>query len=201
MSGNAPDYDIRREAEDVVAIAESIGEPVTVFGHSYGGLTSSVERLILYEPALPTGEPVFEADAVERMQVLIDRGKLEEAMEVFLRELVMIPDHELEAYRRTDLWEARIPTIRTVPRELETDRTYTFRPERFSGLTTPTLLLLGADSPSLYRSAIEILDAVLPESEVEVVSGQQHMAHHRAPEEVAEAVRRFVERRGLSFDK
>jgi pimeloyl-ACP methyl ester carboxylesterase len=63
-SGDGPDYDIRREAEDVAAVVDAIGEPVFVLGHSAGALYSleaallaaNFRRLILYEPrfrALP----------------------------------------------------------------------------------------------------------------------------------------------------
>jgi pimeloyl-ACP methyl ester carboxylesterase len=55
-SGDARDYRIEREFEDVVAVVAAIGGPVTLLGHSYGGIcameaalrTSAVRRLILY---------------------------------------------------------------------------------------------------------------------------------------------------------
>ncbi len=37
-SGDAGDYNLMREAEDIAAVVDSIGEPVSVLGHSYGGL-------------------------------------------------------------------------------------------------------------------------------------------------------------------
>jgi len=37
-SGDAPDYALQREAEDVAAVVDSIGEPVNLLGHSYGAL-------------------------------------------------------------------------------------------------------------------------------------------------------------------
>lgn len=60
-SGDSPDYHFNREVEDVVAMAEAIGEPVFFLGHSYGGLlsmeatllTDRVSRLILYEADAP----------------------------------------------------------------------------------------------------------------------------------------------------
>ena len=55
-SGDAPDYSLQREAEDVAAavVADS-GEPVAVFGHPYGAqcaleaalVTDRIERLVL----------------------------------------------------------------------------------------------------------------------------------------------------------
>jgi pimeloyl-ACP methyl ester carboxylesterase len=36
--GDATDYALEREYEDVVAVVESAGEEVKVLGHSYGGI-------------------------------------------------------------------------------------------------------------------------------------------------------------------
>lgn len=66
-SGDSPEYAIEREAEDVAAVVEAIGEPTAILGHSYGAvcsleaalLTDKVSRLILYEPPLPTGLPQY----------------------------------------------------------------------------------------------------------------------------------------------
>jgi pimeloyl-ACP methyl ester carboxylesterase len=37
-SGDATDYALEREYEDVVAVVEAAGEGVSVLGHSYGGI-------------------------------------------------------------------------------------------------------------------------------------------------------------------
>jgi pimeloyl-ACP methyl ester carboxylesterase len=199
-SGDAPDYSFDREAQDVAALVDSIGGPVFLFGHSYGGLccleaallTANVARLVLYEPDIPTGAEVLPAAMLGRMQSLIERGALEAAMEMMLKEVVHMPDHELEAYRQSPLWAARIPLAATIPRELKIDRTYRFNPQRFANFRVPTLLLLGSDSPGMFRQAIEALDAALPDSRVEILPGQQHMAHHSNPDLLAEVVTRFL---------
>jgi pimeloyl-ACP methyl ester carboxylesterase len=132
-SGDSPAYDIMREAEDVAAVVDAIGEPAFVLGHSYGAvcsleaalLTDNVRRLILYEPPIPTGLRAYPPGAPDRMQALIDSGELEAALEVFFREIVRMPEHELEAYRRLPMWKGRIQLAPTLPRELVFDQTYT----------------------------------------------------------------------------
>lgn len=37
-SGDGAEYDLEREFEDVTAVVESVGEPVALFGHSFGAL-------------------------------------------------------------------------------------------------------------------------------------------------------------------
>src|SRR3989442_2942581 len=67
-SGDAPDYAIEREFDDVVSVVDSIKQPVYLLGHSYGGicsleaslLTPHVRKLVLYEPPVPVeGAPIY----------------------------------------------------------------------------------------------------------------------------------------------
>ena len=59
-SGDADDYALEREFEDVAAVVEWAGEAVNVLGHSHGGvcaleaalLTDRIGKLVLYEPPM-----------------------------------------------------------------------------------------------------------------------------------------------------
>jgi pimeloyl-ACP methyl ester carboxylesterase len=56
-SGDSPTYAIEREFEDIAAVVDSIGGPVNLLGHSFGGLcaleaallTPNLRKLVLYE--------------------------------------------------------------------------------------------------------------------------------------------------------
>ncbi len=93
-----------------------------------------------------------------------------------------MPEHELEPYRNLPVWQVRIRLASSVPREMEGEQVYRFQPEKFADLRLPTLLLLGGDSPPIFRSGIEAVVAALPESRVCVMPGQQHIAMDTAPE-------------------
>ena len=199
-SGDSPDYDIMREAEDVAAVVEAIGKPVFLLGHSYGGvcsleaslLTDKVSRLILYEPPIPTGVPMYPAGVPNRIQMLIDSGRLEAGLEVFFREVVRMPEHELEAYRQLPVWKVRIQLTPTIPRELAIDQTYSFDAEKFADFQVPTMLLLGGDSPLLFQQAIDLVDSTLPNNQVVILPGQQHIAMDTNPELFAREVTHFL---------
>jgi pimeloyl-ACP methyl ester carboxylesterase len=199
-SGDSPDYDLMREAEDVAAVVEAIGEPAFVLGHSYGAicsleaslLTDKVSRLILYEPPIPTGLPLYPPGALDQMQALIDSGELEAALEVFFREVVRMPEHELEVYRQLPMWSGRIQLAPTIPGELAFDRTYRFNVEKFASLQVPTMLLLGGDSPQSARQAVELVDSALPNSRVVILPGQQHIAMDIDPELFVREVLHFL---------
>jgi pimeloyl-ACP methyl ester carboxylesterase len=198
-SQDSKDYDIMREAEDVAAVVESIGEPVVLFGHSFGGLccleatllTDRVSHLILYEPMIPGTAPIPDG-VLEQIQNLIDRSKYESAVELFMREIARIPEDELEMYRNTPLWEPRLSMAPTIPREMSVDKNYRFNAERFEQLKIPCLLLVGGDSPDVNHAEVEIVDQALPNSQIDILTGQQHMAHHTKPELLAGALLKFL---------
>jgi pimeloyl-ACP methyl ester carboxylesterase len=122
----------------------------------------------------------------------VDTGDPEAGVELFFREVVRMPDREFEAYRGLPSWPGRVALAPTIPRELVIERSYTFRPERFAGFRTPTLLLVGGDSPPVFRRAIEMLDAALPDARIAVMPGQQHVAMDTAPDLFLAEVTRFL---------
>ena len=199
-SGDAPGYAIAREAEDIAAVVGALDAPVHVLGHSYGALcsleasllTSSIARLILYEPPVPVGEPTVPAEILDRMRSLVDQGKYEATLEVMFREVVQMPEYELSAYRKLPMWQRRIRLAPTLVRELSMDRIYAFEARRFASMQVPTLLLLGGDSPPHVRRQVETIDAALPDSRIVVLVGQQHIAMDLDPETFVNEVLHFL---------
>lgn len=183
-SGDAPDYHIMREAEDVAATVSSFGEPVAVVGHSYGAvcaleaglLTDGIRTMVLYEPPIPTGLPMYPPDAPDRIQTLVEDGDREAALEVFFTEVVGMPGPAFDDYKRLPDWDERVRLAPTIARELIIDRTYDFDPGKFREIEIPTQLLLGGDSPPLFAQAIAAVAAALPNSTTVVLPNQQHVA-------------------------
>lgn len=199
-STDAREYSVMREAEDVAAVLEHIGESVFVLGHSYGAvcalecalLTDRISRLVLYEPPIPTGIPMYPGHVPDKMRAMIDRGDHEGALELFMKEVVRMPDHELNAYRQLPMWKVRIKLAPTIPRELAIDRLYQFDPERFMHYQVPTRLLLGGDSPDLFRRAATVLGSALKSCTVVSLPGQQHIAMDTNPGLFLEEVLKFL---------
>jgi len=189
-STDAADYHIMREAEDVAAVVDSIGDSVAVVGHSYGAvccleaalLTTGIGTMVLYEPPVPTGLPMYPPNAPGRIQSLVDADEPEAALEVFFREVVGMPEPEFDVYRGLPEWESRVRLAPTIARELIIDRQYEFDAARFGAVAVPTRLLLGGDSPPLFTQAVETVAAALRNSTVVVLQGQQHIAMDTAPD-------------------
>lgn len=199
-SGDSPDYNVLREAEDIAAVVDAIGKPVSVIGHSYGGictlesalLTDKIRRLILYEPPIPVDKPISPPGVPEKMQVLIDANNLEPALEIFLKEVVRMPDEELEKYRQLPVYKKRIQIVPTIPRELTIEETYAFQPVKFADMKVPVLLLLGGDSPAVFREATELVHSVLPASRIVILPGEKHIAMDTNPELFVGEVMKFL---------
>ena len=100
---------------------------------------------------------------------------------MFFREIVQMPEHELEMLRSLPAWKARVAAARTIAREMKADQEYKFIPQRFQGLNVPTLLLLGGDSPPFLKKATELVYKALPMSRIAIMPGQQHTAMNTAP--------------------
>jgi pimeloyl-ACP methyl ester carboxylesterase len=190
-SGDAEPYTIDRESEDVVSVVDSIPGPVNLLGHSYGAIcsleaslrTSNLRKLILYEPPIHTYiKKDYPLDALDRMNSCLHDGQREKALLIFLKEIVGVPWNEINVLKSLPNWSSRIATAHTIPREEESVRSYVFKPQRFFHMDTPTLLLLGSDSPPLFKAATETLQKSILNSRVVVMPGQQHAAMDTAPE-------------------
>ena len=130
--------------------------------------------------------------AADRIQTLADTGDRDRAVSTFFREIVKMPDHELEMLRSLPAWKARVAAANTIPRKMRLDEQYRFVPERFRGLSVPTLLLLGGDSPPFLKKAIELVHRSLPNNHIAVMPGQQHAAMNTAPELFTSEVLKFL---------
>lgn len=198
--GERVEYAIEREFEDVAALVDSIHEPASLFGHSYGatvalgaGLVArNLHKLILYEPAL--GFTSVPSEDVERIEDLVARDDREEALVHAFRSFGFTPE-ELEQLRASPTWSVRVAAAHTVAREVRAEEAYRVDPARFRDLAIPALLLLGEESPDWACEGTERIRAALPDARVSILRGQGHMAIMTAPELVVDEVARFPARK------
>ena len=183
-SGDAPGYAIEREFEDIAAVVDGIGGPVDLLGHSYGAICSleasirsrNLNRLVLYEPPIPAGLPIYPPGSIERLQALLDAGDRDGVVTTFMREVVRVPPAQLTLLRSLPAWAARVAAAHTIPRELREGVRYHLEQERFRPMNRHTLLLLGGDSPPFFKAALERVQGALPRARLAVMPGQQHAA-------------------------
>jgi pimeloyl-ACP methyl ester carboxylesterase len=201
-SGDAEDYAIEREYEDVAAVVEWAGDGVDLLGHSHGGvcaieaarLTDRLGRLVLYEA--PMGFIRSPQHVVDRLEELLAADERDELLAVFLGEVAGLPEDQIALMRSLPAWEGRLAAAGTIPREERVTREYVFDPERFRELRVPTLLLQGGDSPPAFAQAADALHAVLPDSRLVVMPGQRHAAMDTGTELFTTEVLGFLDSAG-----
>jgi len=190
QSGDAPAYSIEQEFDDVAAVVDAIGESVNLLGHSFGALcslesslrTKKLRKLVLYEPPIRISMPLYQPATLARLQDMVEAGDRDAVVATFFREVVDMPESELTMLRSLPNWEARMAAAHTIPREMRAaDEGYQFDEARFATMSTPTLMLLGGDSPPFLKRATEIVSAALPSCRTVVLPGQQHTAMNTAP--------------------
>jgi len=98
------------------------------------------------------------------------------------RELFQMPEHEIAGLRSLPSWKVRVASAHTIARETSAEEHYKFIPERCAELKTPTLLLLGGESPPFLKDVTQVLHGALPHSRIAVMPGQQHIAMNTAPQ-------------------
>ena len=198
-SSDADNYSLAQEGEDVAAVVDRIGEPVSLLGHSYGAIccleaalrTNNLRKLVLYEPPLPVGTEIVSAATRERLETQIARGERGDALVTFFREVLGVPEPQLEAMRAHPAWPARVAAAHTVVREIRIEAEYSLDTERIRAIQTPTLLLLGGESPAFFHEATRRVNAALPDSQILVLPGQQHIAMDLIPDEFVRIVASF----------
>ena len=179
--------------EDLVALLD--GEPAVLAGHSYGGVvalaTAAVEPnlargVVAYEPPLAWLPQWPEGSAGEA--ALTAGGSPEDAAEAFMRRLIgdaawdRLPERTKEDRRHEGA--AMLSDIRSI------------RPPHFPfdpiDVSVPVVLGRGGDSTERHRIAVELLEELIPQSELHVVDGAGHGGHRSHPSAFAELVRRLL---------
>ncbi len=199
-TGDAHAYALEREWEDIAAVVDAMGGTVDVVAHSFGAacaleaarLTRHVRRLVLYEPPMPFGRRFWSDDRSARVKPLVDAGEFEQILLLFYHDVLRLAPDEIAARQATPRWSAKIAAAHTIPRELQGLDGYLFQAERFTDMRTPTLLLIGGESPPFRRSDADILCDALPDSRIAVLPGQKHVAIQDAPDLFSREVLAFL---------
>jgi pimeloyl-ACP methyl ester carboxylesterase len=192
-SGDADEYALGREIEDVLAVVDAVDGTPTLFGHSFGGLCAleaargaDIERLVLYEPAILTGthrEMGLADDLAARLADGDRRGVLRQFFEV----AGGVPDAEALPF-----WpdEVNFEAAETVVRENDAVEDYRLPAAPDPGV--PVLLVRGEHSPQHLRDGVAALDDRIDDARLVDLDGVGHSAIASAPGRLVADVESFV---------
>jgi pimeloyl-ACP methyl ester carboxylesterase len=196
-------YAVEREIEDLAALIDVAGAPVTVFGWSSGAVLAldaaaaglPIARLALFEPpfVVDDSRPPLPADYVARLDAAVAAGRPGDAAAIFMTDAVGGSADDVEALRKSEFWpimEAVAPTIAYDGRIMGTTMSGNPLPrDRWAAVTVPTLVMYGRGTfPSIIPAA-KALAELLPAATLLPVEGE----NHDAPDHVlAAALRDFA---------
>lgn len=199
-SGSSDDCSMESQFDDVVAVVESIDDPVHLLGHSAGAnLTlgaaprvDNLRSLILHEPVIPSDEDVaVMEEAVGELMGLIEEGQNEQALAQFLGDMGHFASDELDALRSAPIWDATVETFpQTLLPDLEAGGEYEWDLTRFEDLSTPTLFPIGSES--VPTDPVAELHDTLPNSRLATFEGHGHAAHLVAPNRYTDELLSFI---------
>ena len=186
-------YGLEREAEDVAAVAEALGNDVYVVAHSYGALctmeaaliTKAFRRIVLYEPPMPS--PGLDVVPAETLAQLKNIGAPEDILEAFYRNALQLPQAAVDAMRGTEIWKARVSAAHTITRELDEVTAYRAG-ERLGQISVPVRMLVGTETTAYLRAATAAFADQIPNAEVVALQDQAHQAIDLDPDQFVQAV-------------
>jgi len=193
-------YGVAREFEDAAAVVREAGDGAVLVGHSYGALVAAgtaqlldgLPRLVLYEP--PMGGVLAEPELVDRWERLIAEGDRDLMLREFFADIAGYRDDEIDELARSPVWERRRQVSPTLPRELRAEWAFRLDREALGRLQTPTLMLLGSESPDWARRSTDAYGKAIPNVGVHILEGHGHGATTTGPELLAAEIADFLSR-------
>ena len=183
-------YDLDTMTQDLRGLLErwslSGEQPVTLAGHSYGALMSlrialerPLHRLVLVEPPLPP-TPIFDLEA------FLDRDR-EALIEVLPRPIQLAVAQGGRRVRRLIDGLFHLLTETTLAEDIA--KPHYWPEDELKVLRTPTLIILGTDSPCL-EGGLRLAE-VMPNAEVLQLEGGHFLTAER-PAELTAAMEGFL---------
>jgi len=183
-----------REVEDLAAVISASAADAAVIGHSSGAVLAlyaagqgvPMSRLFLSEPPFRFGEDMPAADLEDRLQAAVDDGRPEEAVVLFQREAVGLPEPFIEQFRASPAFAQISPLGRsTIYDALVTRRASTPSAEML-GVRMPVTILCGVETMPILVTAASRLAEMMPDAEYLQVP--ESIGHRMDPEASARIV-------------
>ena len=176
-SGDTAPYQPAREAEDLAAVIDAVGGEAAVIGHSSGAVLAlfaaargvPMQHLFLSEPPFHFGEGEPAADLPERLQALVDDGKADEAVVLFQREAVGLPDPVIEQIRSSPMFADLVPLAQSTVYDATLTRAVSTPTAAMIGVDIPVTILRGEPTFPMLVTATDRLAQLMPHAELVVV--------------------------------
>ena len=198
-SGDVPRSAVGRELEDLNALIDAVGAPVSLFGISSGAALSlraalalgpaRVGHLVMFEPPyLPEEFLGGAARYTTDLARALAQGRPEDAIEIFMRH-VGVPEQGIAGARQSPTWDATVALAPTLAYD-DAVMGNSIVPPDAARIAIPTLTLASAASPPMLRHGPEVAARVIPGARFELVAGT---FHEPDPAALAARLAEFIE--------
>jgi pimeloyl-ACP methyl ester carboxylesterase len=175
-SGDTAPYAPEREAEDLEAVLHELGGSGAVLGHSSGAVLAlfaaakgvRFSQLFLSEPPFHFGSDAG-SDLHERLQALVDEGRAEDAVTLFQREGVGLPEPVVQQIRQSPMFASLVPLAQSVVYDATLTREVSTPTAAMTAVSAPVTILRGEPTFPFLVDACERLAAAMPRAELVVV--------------------------------
>jgi pimeloyl-ACP methyl ester carboxylesterase len=200
-SGDSASWSLERDFEDLSEVVDHVtadtGEPVSIWGHSFGAnvamgaaaRSTDVVALVLYEPSL--GLP-FPDGEIARLDQMVATGDRDGAVTRYLRLALELDDDDIAGLRASPRWTSMVNTVHTITRESLAEQDWHYD-RQFASIQAPTLMLTGSDTPPDIRTATQAAAAALDGVTIQVLDGHGHLAQRTDPAFVARITVDFLQ--------
>jgi pimeloyl-ACP methyl ester carboxylesterase len=177
QSGDTPPYAPSREVEDLAAVVAAVGGNAAVLGHSSGAVLCllaategvALRRLFLSEPPFRFGIEEPADDLADRLQTLVDGGMPEEAVMLFQREAVGLPEPVVQQIRSSPMFVDLVPLAQSVVYDARLVAAVSMPTPAMLEVSVPVTVLRGDPTFPFLVAAVDRLAAELPNAENVVV--------------------------------
>jgi len=184
-SGDAGDYAVEREIEDLAAVIEAAGGSAYVYGSSSGAALSlraaaagvPIEKLIAFEPpyVVDDSRKQIPRNWVADMQAL-EPG---DAIKYFFTKGIGLPGIFVTMMKLMPAWKTMKAIAHTLPYDAQVLGKNCFGEpmdtEQWAPIEQPVLVVNGGKSPGWMKSSTRALAAAVPGAGHTEVPGQNHM--------------------------
>lgn len=178
-------YAIADEVGDLAAVLAYAGGRASVFGHSSGAILAlegahrglPIDRLAVYEPPYSADPdlPRPPVDVFDRLKALVAAGDREGAAELFLRELIGVPEQGLAGMKSGPGWAFLIDKAPSLPYDTLLSSPWDLLgSDRLTGIDVPALAIYGEQTAPGLAAGTKAVAALVPGAALEVVPDEDH---------------------------
>jgi len=181
-SGDHQPYAIQREIEDIDALIRHAGGSALVVGHSSGAVLallaaasgSNIDKMVLYGPPflVDDSRPAPPADLAEQLAELVTAGRRGDAVELFQKDGVGMPEEVVLQLRNAPFRPALEAISHTLVYDALITGDLSLPTGTIASIATPTLVLAGDASAPFLLSAARTVAHALANGEYRLLPGQ-----------------------------